>query len=70
MIEIGTIVVVPISLNRASENKYLSNDYVCELFSSLLESMIAPAIVKLRNRLTSGASIITRPFRWILVSDQ
>lgn len=60
------MVYVP-SVFDGLDDKHLSDEDVYKLFSNLLESMTAPAIVELRNRLTPGANIIARPFRWILV---
>ncbi len=42
---------------------------VFTLFSDLLESYTAPAIVELRERLSSDHEIICRPFEWVFLPD-
>ena len=62
------IVYVP-SVFNVPENKRMRDDDVYEMFSGLLDSMTAPAIVELRSRLNSDSNLIGRPFRWILLPD-
>lgn len=52
------------------ERKWLSEADVRGLFTRLLDSISAPAIVQLRERLTTESSLIGRPFDWILVPEQ
>lgn len=47
------------------KNKRLDEEDVYELFSDLLESMTASAIVEPRSRLNTDADRMARPFRWI-----
>ena len=61
-------VYVPAVLS-APEYVRLSNEEVYALFSRLLDSYTAPAIVELRKRLTPEADLICRPFEWILLSE-
>lgn len=44
-----------------------SKKQVLALFTRLLDSYTAPAVVALRDRLTPDADLICRPFDWILV---
>jgi 2-polyprenyl-6-methoxyphenol hydroxylase-like FAD-dependent oxidoreductase len=60
------LVYVPAVINMP-EWKHLSHDEVFSLFTRLLESYTAPAIVELRSRLTPDAQLIGRPFEWILL---
>lgn len=57
------------SVFNAPENKHLSDEYLYELFSKLLDSMTAPAMVELRTRLKPDSQLIGRPFRSIFVPD-
>ena len=49
------------------EWKRLSHDEVFSLFTRLIESYTAPAIVELRSRLTPDSQLIGRPFEWLLL---
>lgn len=60
------LVYVPAVIN-IPEWKRLSRDEVFSLFTRLIESYTAPAIVELRSRLTPDAQLIGRPFEWILL---
>jgi 2-polyprenyl-6-methoxyphenol hydroxylase-like FAD-dependent oxidoreductase len=62
------MIYVP-SVFNIPENKWMSDEEVYVLFSKLLDSYTAPAIVELRRRLKSGANLIGRPFRWILLPE-
>jgi 2-polyprenyl-6-methoxyphenol hydroxylase-like FAD-dependent oxidoreductase len=62
------IVYVP-SVFNVPENKRMGDDDIYEMYSALLDSMTAPAIVELRSRLNSESTLIGRPFRWILLPD-
>jgi 2-polyprenyl-6-methoxyphenol hydroxylase-like FAD-dependent oxidoreductase len=61
----GTV-YVPAVLDMA-EQKHLDEDDVRALFTRLLDSYTAPAAVELRSRLTADATLIGRPFRWLLL---
>ncbi|MFJ4771118.1 FAD-dependent monooxygenase [Streptomyces uncialis] len=45
----------------------MSGEEVFALFSRLLDSYTAPAMVELKRRLTPDADLICRPFEWILL---
>jgi 2-polyprenyl-6-methoxyphenol hydroxylase-like FAD-dependent oxidoreductase len=45
----------------------LSDDEVRKIYTGLLESFTAPALVELRGRMTGDAKMIGRPFRWHLM---
>ena len=60
------LVYVPTVINMP-EWKHLSRDEVCALFTRLLDSYTAPAIVELRSRLKPDARLIGRPFEWLLL---
>lgn len=60
------LVYVPAVIDMP-EWKRLSHDEVFSLFTRLLESYTAPAIVELRSRLTPDAQLIGRPFESILL---
>jgi 2-polyprenyl-6-methoxyphenol hydroxylase-like FAD-dependent oxidoreductase len=45
----------------------MTDEEVLALFTRLLDSYTAPAVVELRRRLTADANVICRPFDWILV---
>ncbi len=49
--------------------RWLDKPEVHALFTELLDSFTAPAIVELRSRLTPDAEVIARPFESILVPD-
>ncbi|MES2258171.1 MAG: FAD-dependent monooxygenase [Pseudomonadota bacterium] len=49
------------------EQKRLSGQEVHALFSELLDSFTAPAVLELRRRLTPDSDLICRPFTWILL---
>ena len=59
-------VYVPAVITRA-EWVRMSKEEVYALFTKLLDSYTAPAIVELRSRLTPDADLICRPFEWILL---
>ncbi len=59
-------VYVPAVIN-AQEYVRLSKEEVFALFTKLLDSYTAPAIVELRQRLTPESDLICRPFEWILL---
>ncbi|KAL3460093.1 hypothetical protein BJX64DRAFT_290578 [Aspergillus heterothallicus] len=50
------------------ESTRLTSEETYQRFSNLLDSMTAPAIVELRQRLNRDSDLIARPFRWILLS--
>jgi 2-polyprenyl-6-methoxyphenol hydroxylase-like FAD-dependent oxidoreductase len=60
------LVYVPTVINMP-ERKHLSHDEVFSLFTRLIESYTAPAIVELRSRLTPDAQLIGTSFQWILL---
>ncbi len=60
------LVYVPAVIDMP-EWKHLSHDEVFSLFTRLLESYTAPAVVELRSRLTPDAQLIGRPFEWLLL---
>ncbi len=49
------------------EFRWMDKADVHALFTQLLDSFTAPAVVELRRRLTPDADIIARPFEWLLV---
>ena len=53
----------------AKENVRLTKEEVATLYTRLLDSYTAPAIVELRKRLTDTSELICRPFEWILLSE-
>ncbi|KAI5456861.1 hypothetical protein BGZ63DRAFT_428301 [Mariannaea sp. PMI_226] len=55
------------SVFNVPENKRMTGEDVYSLFSDLLDSMTAPAIVELRSRLKPDSVLIGRPFNWILL---
>jgi 2-polyprenyl-6-methoxyphenol hydroxylase-like FAD-dependent oxidoreductase len=52
-----------------AEFRWLDKTEVHSLFTALLDSFTAPAIVELRSRLKPDAEVIARPFEWLLVPD-
>lgn len=60
------LVYVPAVVDRADLTR-MSKGEVFALYTELLGSFTAPAIVELRRRLTPEADLIARPFEWILV---
>ena len=60
------LVYVP-SVIDMPEWKRLSHEEVFSLFTRLIESYTAPAIVELRSRLTPDADLIGTAFQWILM---
>lgn len=63
------LIYIPAVINMP-EQRWLSDEEVRAMFTDLLDSMTAPAIVELRSRLTDSAQLIGRPFEWILVPDR
>jgi 2-polyprenyl-6-methoxyphenol hydroxylase-like FAD-dependent oxidoreductase len=57
------------SVFNIAENKRMTDEDIYGLFSSLLNSMTAPAIVELRNRLRTDSILIGRPFNWIMLPE-
>ena len=53
----------------AKEYVRLTKEEVATLYTRLLDSYTAPAIVELRKRLTASSELICRPFEWILLSE-
>ena len=53
----------------AKEYVRLSKEELDALYTRLLDSYTAPAIVELRKRLTTDSELICRPFEWILLSE-
>lgn len=51
------------------EFRWMNKTEVHALFTELLDSFTAPAVVELRRRLTQEAELIARPFESILVAD-
>ena len=62
------LVYVPAVIS-APEWKRMSKAEVSSLFTRLLDSYTAPAMVELRKRLTPDADLICRPFEWILLPN-
>ncbi|GAC1383444.1 MAG: FAD-dependent oxidoreductase [Herpetosiphon sp.] len=60
------LVYVPAVINMP-EGKRLSHGEVFSLFTRLIESYTASAIVELRSRLTPHSRLIGRPFEWLLL---
>ncbi len=61
-------VYVPTVINRA-ETTRLTEEEARTLFTSLLDSFTAPYVVELRRRLPPDATLIGRPFEWLLAPD-
>ena len=61
-------VYVPAVITRP-EWVRMSKEEVYVLFTKLLDSYTAPAIVELRKRLTPESDLICRPFEWILLEQ-
>ncbi len=53
----------------AAEYVRLSKEELTALYTKLLDSFTAPAIVELRKRLTPDSDLICRPFEWLLLSQ-
>ena len=51
------------------ELKWLDDVEVHALFTRMLDSYTAPAMVELRRRLTPDAKLIYRPFEWLLLPE-
>ncbi|MGY4398959.1 2-polyprenyl-6-methoxyphenol hydroxylase-like FAD-dependent oxidoreductase [Sphingomonas sp. UYAg733] len=51
------------------EWRWLTDQDVRTIFLELLDSMTAPAIRKLRSRVTEDSQFIGRPFDWLMVPD-
>lgn len=51
------------------ERQWMTDDDVHQLFTRLLDSISAKPVKELQARLTRDASLIGRPFDWILVPD-
>jgi 2-polyprenyl-6-methoxyphenol hydroxylase-like FAD-dependent oxidoreductase len=51
----------------ASEWIRMTDEEVLALFTRLLDSYTAPAVIELRQRLNADSEIICRPFEWILL---
>lgn len=49
------------------EQKWMEAPEVHALFTKLLDSFTAPAVVELRRRLGADADLVARPFEWLLV---
>lgn len=62
------MVYVPAVINL-KEWRWFSDEDVRTTFTTLLDSMAAPAIKELRSRLDDTSELIGRPFEWILLSD-
>ncbi len=60
------LVYVPAVINMP-EWKRMSHDEVFSLFTRLIESYTAPAIVELRSRLMRDAHLLGTSFQWILL---
>ncbi len=60
------LVYVPAVINMP-ERKHLTHDEVFSLFTRLMDSYTAPAVVELRSRLTPDAQPIGTSFQWILL---
>jgi 2-polyprenyl-6-methoxyphenol hydroxylase-like FAD-dependent oxidoreductase len=60
MVYVPAVITMP-------EWKRLSQDEVFSLFTRLLDSYTAPAVVELRRRLTPDARLIGTAFQWILL---
>ncbi len=58
------LVYIPAVID-SPERVRLSDEEVHELFTRLLDSYTAPAVVELRSRLTPDSKLICRPFEWI-----
>ncbi len=53
----------------AKEYVRLTDEELHNLYTKLLDSYTAPAVVELRSRLTATSDLICRPFEWILLSE-
>ena len=62
------MVYVPAVITMA-EPRHLTDDELFSLFTRLLDSFSAPAVVELRNRLEKNSQLIGRFFEWILVPE-
>ncbi|NED79098.1 2-polyprenyl-6-methoxyphenol hydroxylase, partial [Streptomyces sp. SID11233] len=62
----GDLIYVPAVVDLPAGTR-LSEDDTFALFTRLLDSYTAPAVVELRRRLRRDADLIARPFEWILV---
>ena len=62
------LVYIPAVIN-IPELRWFPDEEVREIFTSLLDSMPAPAMKELRSRLTDSSELIGRPFHWIMLSD-
>ncbi len=47
-----------------------THEEILEIFTRLLDSYTAPAMVELRRRLTPDADLVYRPFDWIFLPDR
>ncbi len=54
---------------NSTEPVWLNDEEVHALFTRLLDSYTAPAMVELRNRPTPDAELIYRPYYWILLDQ-
>ncbi len=64
----GGLIYVP-AVVAIPERVHLTDEDVHALFTRLLDSYTAPAVVEMRRRLTPDADLIGRPFEWILLSS-
>jgi 2-polyprenyl-6-methoxyphenol hydroxylase-like FAD-dependent oxidoreductase len=62
MVYVPAIISVPEWARKTDEE-------VLSMFTDLLDSYTAPAVVELRRRLTPDAELICRPFEWILLPE-
>ena len=62
------LIYVAAVVNEA-EWKRKSDEEVHALFTRLLDSYTAPAIMELRERLTPSSEIICRPFEWVMLPE-
>jgi 2-polyprenyl-6-methoxyphenol hydroxylase-like FAD-dependent oxidoreductase len=57
------------SVFNVPDDKRMTDEDIYGLFSGLLDSMTAPAIIELRSRLNANSTLIGRPFNWIMLPD-
>jgi 2-polyprenyl-6-methoxyphenol hydroxylase-like FAD-dependent oxidoreductase len=62
MVYVPAIISAPEWVRRTDEE-------VSSIFTDLLDSYTAPAVVELRRRLTPDAELICKPFEWMLLPD-
>lgn len=64
----GEMIYIPAVITMP-ERRRMSDEEVYALFTRLLDSYTAPAMVELRSRLTPDADLICRPYEWIMLPE-